>query len=69
MGQAGGDLRGKGGAGFAGIHADEHARRIGVSFCPFAEGAAEGVDGAAIERVLTGDATNAVCAEELAGHD
>jgi hypothetical protein len=35
---------------------------------PFAEGAAEGVDGRRIERELAGDAANAVGAEELAGH-
>jgi hypothetical protein len=62
-GESGDGLGGEGWSGFAGIHADQGAGGGRVGTNPFAEGAAEGVDGDGVERELASDAANAVGTE------
>ncbi len=67
--EARGDKIGDVGAGFAGVHPDEDVSGVVVAAQMCAEGAAGGVKSGVVERRGAGDATDAVCAEEVFGHE
>ncbi len=68
FGQPGGDLGGDMGPGFAGVHADQHARLLVAQPEVASEAAAHPVKGLVVERVLSGYAPDAIGSEKFLGH-
>jgi len=67
--EACGEERSDVGAGFAGVHPDEDVSGVVFAAQICAEGTAGGAKRGVVERRGAGDAADAVCAEEVFGHE